>query len=194
MSGEYECDNDNHAIGCQCPGREVKIPVMTRRGIIQCGMTTEGYVSLPKWVESADADHGPHMTKFDVQQVVRDQLKDHIVVLDEKPKGEKPNVVHDVDLVVTDMSGTKPIIKCQGGPSGWQSEVLAKSERMLLEARRGEDRLASKLLAAEAKLRERDDELNRWRSLESSRRNSILRQGLLPDRSSQEGKIPHMGA
>lgn len=45
---------------------------MTRRGIVQCDLSTEGYVSLPRWVESADAGHGPHLTRSDVVGILVD--------------------------------------------------------------------------------------------------------------------------
>lgn len=106
---------------------DLKFPVMTRRGIMMCDQSPEGYITLPDWVESTDLFRdGNGQVRVDVSQnsgytiVASIDKKGHVQL----PKGysilprsaENPGEPHDLDLVVTDMNATpRPVIKCKGG-------------------------------------------------------------------------------
>src|SRR6478609_1553475 len=107
---------------------ETKMPVMTRRGIVYCEVSADGYVTLPNWVEGNNLNHGPHLTMLDVQEIVRNTLKNKTIVVDDDDKPVEPddgkyNAPHEIKHVVSNGK-----FMCRGGVDSRPSaEVLAKA-------------------------------------------------------------------
>src|SRR6478752_4423815 len=106
---------------------ETKMPVMTRRGIVYCEVSADGYVTLPNWVEGNNLNHGPHLTMLDVQEIVRNTLKNKTIVVDDdkpvEPDDGKYNAPHEIKHVVSNGK-----FMCRGGVDSRPSaEVLAKA-------------------------------------------------------------------
>lgn len=129
---------------------DLKFPVMTRRGVMMCDQSTEGYIILPDWVENTDLFRdGNGQVRVDVSQnsgytIVASIDKKGYVQL---PKGysvvprgyDNPGEPHKLELVVTDMNATPtPIIKCKGGID-WRpgveytAEIVLENERLQRE-------------------------------------------------------------
>lgn len=185
-----------------------RIPVMTRRGIVYCNLTTEGYVSLPDWVQSRyECDNDNHLPGCQC------------------PGIQQPaNVPHDLELWI---EGPGSKIQCRGGvdprPSAEKLASLIKERDNMKKARIAAEELRKRALELNAQYSEKlaaaNKELDMWRSAEASRRNHLQVQGLFdPQRSSKPsgqtattssggwpggggsggggggGRVPHMGA
>jgi hypothetical protein len=119
-----------------------RIPVMTRQGIVYCNLTTEGYVSLPDWVEGSryECDNDNHLPGCQCPGI----------------RLPLPNAPHDLDLWV---EGPGSKLQCRGGvdprPSAEKLSSLIKERDNMKKARIAAEELRVRALELNAQYSEK---------------------------------------